>query len=702
MLNEFKAFKTEPFLYGVCYYPEHWDESLWDDDFRRIKATGMNVVRLGESAWNIWEPEEGVYFFELFDRAIQLCRKYDLKVILGTPSYAPPAWLTEKYPEVLRADFKGNLMQHGSRRHNNYTSSVYLDLCKKIVMALIEHYKDHTSVLGWQIDNEFNCHMDVSFAESDHFAFRQWCMDKYGQLDALNDAWGTRFWAQTYTDWGQVYLPRSTVTYHNPGHLLDFYRFTSDATIAFAKLQYDIIKDRNSAQFVTHNGLFENIDNYKLTEQSLDFMSFDSYPAFGLMWRKDLPLHFRDRIYGMRLSRVRGMSAKFLILEQQAGAGGQSGSILQPHIKDYMHYTPKPGQMRLWSWQSIAHGADGILFFRWRTCTVGSETLWHGLNDYGNQANRRLDEAAKLGEELKQLGPLLVESSCQASAALLYDYDNDSNCKIEGYIGPNLWRSEEAIYQSLSERHILTDQISNQCLERPEFLSRYKLLFYANAQLLNEEDVIGLKHYVENGGTLVLGPRSGYKDRNNRCYMLPFPGIVKELAGIEVEEFTMVDEDEPIYMEFQLQKKKVLAPVFNEVIKLLSDDSTIIAKYSNGYYSGLPAVVSTPLGKGKVIYFGAFFTMENTNMLLDSLEIKDPISVWAEVPAEIEVIPRVSKNGEFAIFLNYMNKPMCITLHKSLKNLLTDEWLLGELKIVAYGVLVLQISSVLEDRFRAG
>lgn len=243
MLKDIKTYSAEEFLYGACYYPEHWEESIWDDDFRRMKELGMNVVRMGETAWNIWEPEEGRYSFKMFDKAIKLCEKNGLKVILGTPTYAPPAWLTSKYPGVLRSDFYGNVMQHGSRRHYNYTSKVYLELCRKIVTALAVHYKDNKTVIGWQIDNELNCHMDVSFAESDHLEFREWCRRNYSTLEELNKAWGTVFWAQTYTDWGQVFLPRPTVTYQNPGQLLDFYRFTSDVTIEFAKKQYEILKE---------------------------------------------------------------------------------------------------------------------------------------------------------------------------------------------------------------------------------------------------------------------------------------------------------------------------------------------------------------------------------------------------------------------------------------------------------------------------
>ncbi|MFC5532037.1 beta-galactosidase [Cohnella yongneupensis] len=680
-----KSYGGEHFLYGVCYFPEHWEQSMWDDDFRRIKEMGMNVVRMGEGAWNVWEPEEGRYSFELFDQAIALCVKHDLKVILGTPTYTPPAWLTEKYPEVLRVNFEGDAMTHGSRRHYNYTSPVYVDLCRKIVTQMAEHYKDHPSVIGWQIDNEFNCHMDVSFAESDHVAFREWCQLKYGSLDELNRAWGTAFWAQTYTDWGQVYLPRPTATYHNPSLLLDFYRFTSDTVVDFARVQYDILKAAAPHQFITHNGLFSNLDNEKLTREALDFMSYDSYPAFALK-RKDRPKHFRDRGMGLSLGRVRGHSEKFLILEQQAGPGGQVGGVLSGP-EDYLLMTPKPGQMRLWAWQSIANGADGVLFFRWRTVPYGSETLWHGLNHYGNQPNWRLDEAKRLGEEIATVKELLLNSRVKATAAQLYDYDNESHWKIERFTAWEGWSSVESIYQALNERHVTVDQLSYQHLsETDELVRKYAVMFYSNAQLLNEEDVRLLRAYVEQGGTLVFGPRSGYKDRDNQAYMQAFPGVIKELAGVEITDFTMVDSDEPSMMSFTGEETEWPAPAFNEIVEPRQGNAEVLARYTKDYYAGKPAIVRVPVGQGAVVYCGAYFTPDNTSALLDRLGIVDPIAAWAEVPLEVEVVAREADGKELYFFFNYSASAMSVTFKETVSDCLSGRELMGAAEIEPYGV----------------
>ncbi len=690
MLKDFKKYAGNSFLYGVCYYPEHWDDSMWDDDFRRMREMGMNVVRMGESAWNIWEPEEGIFSFELFDKAISLCERHGLKVILGTPTYAPPAWLTSRYPEVLRTDFYGNVMQHGSRRHYNYTSPIYIERCKRIVTALAEHYQNNGTVIGWQIDNELNCHMDVSFSESDNTAFRNWCMEKYKTLEALNNAWGTAFWAQTYTAWDQVSLPRPTPTYHNPSHLLDFYRFTSDMTIRFAKMQYDILKKHFPDRFITHNGIFENIDNYRLTEESLDFMSYDSYPGFPVMLRKDAPAWFRERICSHKLSRVRGYSSKFIVLEQQSGPGGQSGAALNEKISDYLHYTPKPGQMSLWAWQSIAHGADGLLFFRWRTCPFGSEMLWHGLNHYGNQPNWRLDEAKKLGNDISKIGRVLLSSSCEASAAIVYDYDNTSNCRIDGYVGGDEWKAEEFLYQALNESHIPTDVISFQSLNDLDGISKYKVLFLPNAQLLDYNDVKLLKAYAEQGGILIFGPRSGYRDRRNQCHMLPFPGVIRELAGIEVTDFTMADIDNPVSIRFEATDKTATASVFNEVLEIKNPEGRILATYLSDYYAGKTAAASVPAGKGQVVYFGTFPTVENMSLLLESLDISDPVLPFADVPREIEAVVRKYGESRIHIFLNYTDSSVELNFKKTARDLLTGEEYYGIIQIKPYGVIIAQ------------
>jgi beta-galactosidase len=682
-----KRYQGQAFLYGVCYYPEHWPPEQWAGDFTRMRDLGMNTVRMGESAWSVWEPQEDHFSFELFDAAIALAAEQGLKVILGTPTYAPPAWLTERYPEVLRADFFGHAMQHGSRRHYNYTSPVYLERCKRVVSALATHYGHDERVIGWQIDNELNCHMTESFAESDHAAFRVWLEQRYGSLEVLNDAWGTVFWSQTYTAWSQLSLPRPTTTYHNPGHLLDFLRFTSDTAVKFSQFQADILRTTTVGQFVTHNGLFDNLDNFDLTE-TLDFMSFDNYPSFFA----DLtafPPHFRDRIAGVNLSKTRGFSSKFLILEQQAGPGGQSGSMLLPGRSDKLLVTPKPGQVRLWAWHAAAHGADGIMFFRWRTLPFGAEILWHGLYHYGDTPSWRVREAQQLGAEFGRLENRLLGSEVRAKAAVLYDYDNLSNTQIDSVLGLAQRTQERALYRALSERHLTPDFLMPGCWGEPGVLEAYPVVFYPNAQLLDSADAQRLTRYVEGGGTLILGVRSGYRDRLGRAHRLPFPGVLRDLCGIEVVEFSRVGLDEQASFAFT-SSEALEAPTFLEVLEPREASAEVLATHVEGSFGGHAALTLTRRGKGRVIYCGVLLTVESVARLLETLEIADPTQVWANVPAEVEVLERVGDAGSWTLLLNFSPVPQIITLKQMVRDLLNEAVLEGDVELPPYGVLALE------------
>ena len=370
---------------GTCYYPEHWPETLWEDDLRRMLDSGITVIRVGEFAWSKFELHEGEFTFDFFDRFLDLCAEMGMKVIFGTPTATPPAWLTEKYPEVLNCSMDGVLYRHGGRRHYNYNSPVYQQLCARIVEQLARHYGHHPAIVGWQIDNEINCETCDFYSEADSAAFRKFLREKYGTLDALNDAWGTVFWNQTYTDWAQVYVPRPTATPGvNPHLLLDYSRFVSESAIRFCRIQADILRQHVApGVYITTHGLFANLDNHRLQDECLDVMTYDSYPSFAFEldhpWNPDA---MNDRGWSRMLAEVRSVCPHFGIMEQQSGANGWYNRMEGP--------APRPGQLTLWAMQSVAHGADFVSFFRWRTCTVGTEIYWHGILNYDNRDNRRL------------------------------------------------------------------------------------------------------------------------------------------------------------------------------------------------------------------------------------------------------------------------------------------------------------------------
>jgi beta-galactosidase len=687
-----KSYSYDSFLYGVVYYPEQWPEARWDSDLARIAQTGMNVVRMGEGAWSIWEPEEGRYDFALFDRALELCQRHALKAIMGTPTYTPPAWLTERYPEVSRVSFQGTRLTHGSRRHYNYTSPIYQQKSQAITEALAEHYQAHPAVIGWQIDNELNCHLDVSFATSDHEAFRSWCRERYGTLEALNQAWGTSFWSQTYTAWDQVWLPRPTVTYQNPSLLLDFYRFTSDMTIRFGTMQRQIIKRIAPHQFVTHNAFqtMTSVDLPKFVQEAVDFVSYDSYPEFKVC-DLALPTRFRDRSESRLLSRMRGVSSKFMVLEQQSGPSGQIGGVLNGN-PDYLHPTPKPGQMRLWCWNSIANGADGLLFFRWRSLPYGSEAHWNGLLYHDERNVWRLEEAKQLGEEIKRVSAMLTGTRCVSTAAILYDFDNESHARIERVTGKHREASELSVYQALSERHLSIDVRPLSSVQEAGDLAGYQIVFFPHAHVLTAADVPMLQAYVEGGGTLVFGCWSGYRDRNHWCYDAAGKAFYENLVGARAADFTVVTPGETSTIRFGNSDTFLEAPVFNEVLAGTGDSLSVLASYASDYYAGQPAVTLHQKGQGRVIHFGCFFTPQNVTALLDTLAIEDPFAAWAEIPGEVQAVLRSNGAEWFYLLLNFTNKPQPVTFKESAVDLLEGQKVQGHAEIPPYGVRIVRRS----------
>jgi beta-galactosidase len=693
-----KKVKEDHVQLGVCYYPEQWPEVMWEDDMRRMKQLNFTYIRIGEFAWSIFEPQEGVFQFELFDKACDLALQYGLKVIMGTPTATPPAWLTHKYPEVLNASKEGISYNHGLRRHYNYSAKIYREKCAIITDELAKHYKNHAAVVGWQIDNELNCETDVFYAQADHVAFREWLRNKYASLDELNDAWGTVFWSQTYTDWEQVYLPRPTLSNSpNPHQALDEKRFISDNAISFAKLQADILRKEAPHQWVTTNGLYGHLDNHKLTNEQLDFFSYDSYPQFSAItpMTDDQPL--LDREWSSNLSVVRSISPNFCIMEQQSGPGGWVNRMEMP--------SPKPGQMRLWTYQSIAHGADMILYFRWRTATFGSEIYWHGINDYHNRPNRRVREVEQISEELQKIGRHIAGTVYHSKVAIIRDYANEWDGELDRWFGPLIARSEAAWFKTLQYNHIPMDYVYIQPKLSMADLLAYEVLIYPHGAVMTAETAALLRQYAEQGGKLIFGARAGYKDQFGKVRMEELPGPVADLCGIIVEDFTLITGTEkPAQLEWadrhlthglMNEPNALVADGFNDILQVVSDAVEVIAHYKDKYYAGKPALTRNKVGKGEVYYYGAAFNQAVAALLLPTLLLDSPLSDWCVLPQSVEVAIRSGeKNGEtnaMVFLLNYSAESVNLTFKKAVHDQITGRLLDDDIALEPYGVIVIMI-----------
>lgn len=681
-----QGYQWKKMTVGVCYYPEHWDQGLWKDDLRRMKKAGITVIRIGEFAWNLTEHEEGVFSFGFFDEFLDLCEKEEMKVIFGTPTATPPAWLTKKYPEVLNCREDGVAYRHGARRHYNYNSPKYQELSRNIVTELAKRYGKHPAIIGWQVDNEFNCETCEFYSEADNKAFREFLREKYGTLEKLNKAWGAVFWNQTYTGWEEVEVPGTVLGQgYNPHRRLDYYRFISESTIRFCRMQAEIIWGyKKEEDFVTTNGMFWNIDNHRMQAECLDTYTYDSYPnfAFGLDRDPCRSTDLNDRHWTKNLTEVRSICPHFGIMEQQAGAGGWVTRMEAP--------APRPGQLMLWAMQSVAQGADFVSFFRWRTCTFGTEMYWHGILDYDNRDNRRLAEVTAFAEKMKKLDAVCGAEHV-AAFAILKDYDNvwDTNTdvwheKVHSY-------SEEQIFEISELTHTPYDVVYLQKDSTLEDLSRYPVLFYPHPVIMTRERAELLKSYVEQGGTLVIGCRSGYKDVDGHCVMMPQPGLLSELTGSDVEEFTFENKAEgDIFADWDGRKLPV--PLFRDIMKVREgDQAKVLATYDGGYYKGKAALIEKRYGTGRALHLGSAFCRENVRMILEYLGVLEPFASIVEAPEGVEVVMRQKDGKEYLFLLNFQDKEEKVLLKKEGRCLESGETVRGDICLEAFGTRVICI-----------
>ncbi len=665
---------------GACYYPEHWDRSLWTSDLKRMLEAGITVIRIAEFSWVLLEPAEGNFDFSLFDDFLALCRAKGMKVILGTPTATPPAWLTKKYPETLNSSPEGIPYQHGGRRHYNYNADAYLEKCRIIAAQMAKHFGQHPAVIGWQLDNEINCETDEFYSEADAAAFRVFLKEKYKTMDVLNEAWGTVFWSQCYGSWDEVGLPMRVLNHgHNPHQMLDYYRFISDSAIRFAKNQADVIRPYlKDGDFITTNGLFDNLDNLKFTCEVLDLMMYDSYPNFGFGldrkevfekrgddWEKgDLD----DRKWSLNLTKTRSVCPHFGIMEQQSGAGSWTTRMAGP--------APKPGQLRLWALQSLAHGADFVSFFRWRTAVFGTEIYWHGILDYDNRDNRRLAEVMQFYKDMMCLDREgFAGADFVPAFGVLTDVDNEMDRRVDDWHARVADESEKEIFAAAQLAHRPYDLVDLRDDTPAEDLLKYPVLFYPHPVIMTGSRAQILRNYVAEGGTLIIGARSGYKDIHGKCIMQSMPGLLNELTGTTVKEFTFIspaDRVPEMVMEDDVYDAAYPVPVFADVLEP-GPDTKVLARFAGEdcCFAGEPTLTVHAFGKGRCLHLGSTFHRKTVQMLFAFLGLHMPCDAWIDAPAQVELVLRERAGRQYLFVLNYLKTEAELYLKVPMRNVLT-------------------------------
>ncbi len=616
--------KLNKFLFGAAYYPEHWEDSerLKDTDY--MKELSFNTVRIGEFAWFLLEPAEGNYDFTFFDKQIDRLAEAGVSVIFGTPTAAPPRWLTEKHPEVLRVDADGRQMKHGSRQHACIASSVFLDYCRKLTEALAEHYRDTEGIIGWQIDNEIYCHIRDCYCDSCGKGFREYLKSKYRTIGELNRNWGNRFWSLDYNSFEQIELPYpDRPTHLNPSHVLDYRLFQSELAVNFIREQYEILKSFRKEWFVTHNGTFSGID-YRKACRYLDVYAHDNYPMF-------LPREDRAAWAAKNLDAARSFGGNFLIPEEQSGPGGQG---------DYLQETPLPGGIRLKFWQGVARGAEGILFFRMRTCRYGAEQYWKGILDQDNLINRRYGEVKEIGEEAAKAGGAILGTGVFFDIGILYDTglpELSHEPITHGLPSPGKFAA--MIHGALYRKHYDAGFIHPE-----DDFSKLRLIFLPSWGVVPDELTERLNEFAESGGKVIITGRSGIKDERNIVHSVPPPGPLAELCGAEAAEAFRIRTSG----EWVSRLKDMPVQLWAEKLRVRNAET--FWSYNGGALDGEAGCAYRKLGKGGVFYLGTYPTDEMVLALT-----RETAGNPAEVPEGVEITRRVTAAGDktFTFVLNH-------------------------------------------------
>jgi beta-galactosidase len=666
--------RSRPVRLGVDYYPEQWPEERWAVDARMMAEAGIKVVRMAEFSWSTLEPQRDALEFAWLDRAMSLMAENGIDVVLGTPTAAPPGWLIAKHPDILPIDREGRVFPFGHRRHYCPNNATYWEETRHIVGVLAERYGADERVVAWQIDNEFG---ERCYCRRCEAAFRVWLEKRYGSLEQLNASWGTAFWSQTYHSWdhiplpaaGDVPLPEGFMRASpSPGHALDYGRFASDSWVHYQRLQIDEIR-RHSDLPITHNMRsfrFKELDYQKLA-QDLDFLAWDNYPLLnaGDGWLE--PALNCDAVRGMK-------DVPFWVMEQQVGPLGWET------IR-----TPRRRQMRLHSYQMLAHGAEVVCYFRWRSARFGTEQHWYGVLDHDGRPNRRLRELGELAKELERIDGQLAGTVLIAQAAVVYDYDARFALEIQP-TNPALAHVDalRAHYGALRRQGVGVD-----LLAPTADLSSYQLVVAPSLYVIDEAVAATLRSYVEGGGLLVLGPRSAFKDRTNAVPERPLPAWLDELAGLEVSDIASFLDGRAAQLEHVEGGADAEFRGWFEELALKG--ARAVYRYRNHDFAGSAAVAINAVGSGRVVYIGGAATTETLADLYTWLAREAGLDVFG-APEDVEVVRlRSAESSKDLLFLlNYAHEKRAISIPAEFASHLDGALEAGSLVLAPYGVALLE------------
>jgi beta-galactosidase len=619
---------------GVCYYPEHWPESMWADDAARMKALGIERVRIAEFAWSRIEPAPGEYQWGWLDRAIDVLAEAGLKVVMCTPTATPPKWLIDRHPDILPVGADGRVRGFGSRRHYDFSSPSYFEESQKICTAVAERYGRHPAVAFWQTDNEYGCHNTVvSYSPAAAQRFRGWLKQRYGTISALNTAWGTVFWSMEYLSFDEIDPPIGTVTEAHPSHRLDYRRFASDEVVRYNRMQVDIIRAHSPGRPIAHNfmQLFTEFDHYKVAAD-LDIATWDSYPLGALeeQWfdpstkatwlRTGHPdfASFNHDVY-------RGMSKQpFWVMEQQPG----------PVNWAHWNPAPLPGMVRLWSWEAFAHGAGCVSYFRWRQAPFAQEQMHAGLNTPDNRLDLGGSEACAVAREIEQVLKAEGDAPVSSKVALVWDYEAKWLFEIHPQ-GTDFHYPRFAFeyYSALRSLGLDVDIVP---ADAP--LDGYRMIVVPPLPIVPADFA---DRIAASGAHGVLGPRTGSKTADLAIpASLPPGDVIGKLIPLRVWR---VESMRPNIAE---KVGDGVARHWRDLIEV-SEGVEVEAEFSDGH----PAIVR----HGQIRYLASIFDSAMTQRIF--LDVATAAGLQAQALPEGV---RISRRGALTYVLNYSETPYTI------------------------------------------
>ena len=618
--------------YGGDYNPDQWPEEVWDDDVRLMKKAGVNLVSVGIFSWAKIETSEGVYDFDWLDRIINKLGEAGIAVDLASATASPPMWLTQAHPEVLWKDYRGDVCQPGARQHWRPTSPVFREYALKLCRAMAEHYKGNPYVVAWHVSNEYGCHNRFDYSEDAEHAFQQWCEERYGTIDAVNDAWGTAFWAQRMNDFTEIVPPRfiGDGNFMNPGKLLDFKRFSSDALKAFYIAERDTLAEITPDLPLTTNFMVSasgSVLDYDDWGREVDFVSNDHYFIPG-------EAHLDELAFSASL--VDGIARKdpWFLMEHSTSAVNW-----RP-----VNYRKEPGQLVRDSLAHVAMGADAVCYFQWRQSKAGAEKFHSAMVPHTGEDSAVFRDVCELGADLNKLSDegILGSRLAKSRVAVVFDYESEWATEHTATPTQHVHHVDEPLawFRALADHGVTADVVPVRGA-----WDDYEMVVLPSVYLLSEETTRRVRDYVVNGGRLVVTYYTGISDEKDHVWLGGYPGSIRDVVGVRVEEFMPMGDDFPGVPDHLELSNGTVAHDIVDVIGSVDGTATVLETFKDDPWTGMdgaPAIVANTFGEGRSVYVGA--RLGRDGIALSLPEILESLGM-AETGENDSRVLRVEREG---------------------------------------------------------